>query len=121
MQSINYTVLFLFHDRYSRYKKSFICIDVSQIAKNTPKSIFKLGSRVHVASYNLVSLRNNEHILSACPDFSFTVKIGITFANSDFRSVSDFTSVYSVTFTSLRISSVKVFTNDCDPQRIFKR
>lgn len=47
----------------------------------------------------LISLCNNENILSACPDFGVTVETGMTFANSHFTSVSDF--MYAMTFTSL--------------------
>jgi hypothetical protein len=61
-------------------------VDVGRIAK----SILKLGVRVHVASYKLISLFNNENIVSACPDFGVAVEIDIVFANSDFRSVSNF-------------------------------
>jgi hypothetical protein len=74
------------------------------------KSTFKLGVTIHVASYKLISFFNDENILSACPDFGFAVEIDIAFANSDFRSVSDFMSENSTaTFTSYSpcISSVK--------------
>jgi hypothetical protein len=49
------------------------------------KSASKLGVRVHLASYNLIYVFNDENILSACPDFDLAVEIGIDFANSDFR------------------------------------
>jgi hypothetical protein len=65
---------------------------------------------MYVASYKLIPFFGDERILSACPDFGFAVEIDIAFANSDFRTVSDFMLEYSkTTFTSsyLCISSVK--------------
>jgi hypothetical protein len=73
-----------------------------------PKSSISLGLRVHVASYKLVCFFNDENVVSACPDLGFAVEIDIAFANSNFRSVSDFLSEYSTIFTSSHgISSVK--------------
>jgi hypothetical protein len=86
------------------------CVEVSRIVKGVSKIIFKLGVRVHVASYKLVSLFNDENILSACLHFDVAVEIDIAFANSDLRSVYDFISDYSTKiFTSyfLCISSIK--------------
>jgi hypothetical protein len=68
------------------------CVDVGRIVKSASKSIFKLGVRVYVASYKLISFFNDENILSACPKFGFAVEIDIAFANSDFSSVYNFMS-----------------------------
>lgn len=66
----------------------------------------------HISSFPLF---NDEHILSVCPDFGFAIEIDTTFASSDFKSISDFMSVYSTaTFpsSSLCLSAVKVFTKN---------
>lgn len=52
----------------------------------------------------------NKNILSVCPDFCFAIDIHIAFANADFKSISDFKSVYfTSTFasSSLHISVIK--------------
>lgn len=36
------------------------------------------------ASYNLISCFNDGHVMSACPEFSFSFQIGIALANLDF-------------------------------------
>lgn len=72
------------------------------------KSVFSLCVRAHIASYKLFFFFKSEYTLSAFPGFLFTIEIGIDFAHSDFRSMSDF--VYETfptfLFSSLCISSI---------------
>jgi hypothetical protein len=86
------------------------CVDVGRIVKSASRIILKLGARVHVASYMLLSLFNDENHLSDCSDFDFAFEINIAFANSYFRSVYDFILQYpATTFTSssLCISAIR--------------
>lgn len=67
------------------------------------KSTFQFCVRAPNASHKVLSFFNDGHILSACPNFRFSIQIDIALANLDLiyklSNVSGFISQYSMTFT----------------------
>jgi hypothetical protein len=81
----------LFRDKYSRLRKNsfYFALTLAELLKSAPKSIFQVGryGTCDFLQTHFAFLTLKIFILSACPDFDFTVEIYVAFANSDFRSV----------------------------------